>query len=292
MNSTGVVRANDWLNGFAENVNSQAGEDGIIAKILEVIPENDRWCVEFGAWDGRHLSNTYNLIANRGCSAVLIEGDRERFHELQRNFAGNGKVRAIHAFVGFDENDGLDKLLETTDIPAHFDLLSIDIDGNDYHVWAATKRYQPKVVVIEFNPTIPNAVEFVQCKDRRINQGSSILSLTRLAKQKGYELVAATRLNAFFVDATYFERFGIKDNSPEAIRKDQQDITYIFNGYDGTVFIRGCGRLPWYDAPYRESKLQQVPRYLRQYPGSYGLLKRGFAKVHRRLRMLGIGRGP
>ena len=30
--------------------------------------------VEFGAWDGKHLSNTFNLI-EKGANSVLIEGE-------------------------------------------------------------------------------------------------------------------------------------------------------------------------------------------------------------------------
>ena len=281
MGADNTMKPNHWLNGFAANVNSQTGEDGIIEKVLESISDNNRWCVEFGAWDGRYLSNTYNLIANRGYSAVLVEGDRKKFRQLQKNFRANEKVIPIHAFVGFEEYDGLDSLLRVTDIPVDFDVLSIDIDGNDYHVWAAVKQYRPKVVVIEYNPTIPNPVEFVQARDMRVSHGSSILSLDKLAKQKGYELVAATRLNAVFVDAKYFALFGIQDNSVDAIRSEQPNVTYIFNGYDGTVFIRGAGRLHWHGIPYRQSRLQQVPKWLRQYPGSYGIIKRGLARVYR-----------
>jgi len=276
-----VIRPNDWLNGFGRNSTSQTGEDGIIEKALEVIVDNNRWCVEFGAWDGRHLSNTHNLIVNKGYSAVLIEGDSGRCRDLQRNFADKGDVVAINAFVGFSKQDGLDALLAATKIPVDFDVLSIDIDGNDYHVWNAVQHYRPKIVVIEYNPTIPNPVEFVQSADMRVMQGSSILSLQRLAKQKGYELVAATRLNAIFVDAKYFDLFGIKDNSVDAIRTDQSSVTYIFNGYDGTVFVRGLSQLGWHSIPYNERKLQQVPRCLRQFPGNYGSIKKGLATIYR-----------
>jgi hypothetical protein len=42
-----------------KNVYSQNGEDGIIDYILNKIPDKDNWCCEFGAWDGKYLSNTY-----------------------------------------------------------------------------------------------------------------------------------------------------------------------------------------------------------------------------------------
>ena len=62
-----------YLQEFRRDVTSQYGEDGIIEKTLELLDEPTKWCVEFGAWDGRHLSNTYDLIVNKGYSAVMIE---------------------------------------------------------------------------------------------------------------------------------------------------------------------------------------------------------------------------
>jgi len=56
---------NDWLLDYRKDVTSQTGEDGIIDKVFEIIGTQSKWCVEFGAYDGKFCSNTYNLI-NRG----------------------------------------------------------------------------------------------------------------------------------------------------------------------------------------------------------------------------------
>ena len=282
------AKLNTWLNAYARNVTSQEGEDGIIEKVLDVINETDKWCVEFGSWDGKKLSNTFNLISDKDYSAVLIEGDSKRFKDLLRTCEGNKKVIPINAFVGFEENDNLDKILESTPIPVDFDLLSIDIDGNDYHVWDAVQNYKPKVVVIEFNPTIPNAVEFVQQRDMRITQGSSLLSITKLAKSRGYELVVVTGANAIFVDSKYFDLFGIKDNSVKEMRLDESAVTHIFCGYDGTVFIRGCGIMPWQTIAYKESRVQQLPKWARKRVGDRNVFRRKLGKVYRRLRKRNI----
>ncbi len=53
-----MAKSSTWLIEHKHNVYSQAGEDGIIEKTLEVISENDKWCVEFGVWDGLFLTNT------------------------------------------------------------------------------------------------------------------------------------------------------------------------------------------------------------------------------------------
>ena len=281
-------KPNTWLNDFARNVTSQGGEDGIIVKILDVISNTDKWCVEFGSWDGKKLSNTYNLIDNHDYSAVLIEGDKKRFQDLLKTFGPEKNVIPINAFVGFEENDNLDKILETTPIPVDFDLLSIDIDGNDYHVWDAVTKYKPKIVVIEFNATIPSTVEFVQPRDMRITQGNSLLSITKLAKSKDYELVAVTGGNAIFVDSKYFGLFGIKDNSVNIMWTDLSTITHIFFGHDGTVFIRGLGQLPWQQITVKESKMQLLPKWARKRAGDRNILRRKLGRFYRRLRKKGI----
>ncbi len=64
-----MERVSEWLLEFKDNNYSQTGEDGVIKKILEILPENDNWCVEFGAWDGIFLSNVKNLIEHASYSA-------------------------------------------------------------------------------------------------------------------------------------------------------------------------------------------------------------------------------
>jgi hypothetical protein len=101
----------------------------------------------------------YNLKASHGYRGVLIEAVPARFRELQSTFDSKRHL-LLNALVGFTERDCLDTLLPA-EVPKNVDLLSIDIDGNDYHAWAAMKSVRPKLVVIEFNPTIANAVHFV-----------------------------------------------------------------------------------------------------------------------------------
>lgn len=91
-----------WLLAFRHNTYSQTGEDGVIDKILEILPQNDKWCVEFGAWDGKHLSNTRNLIEQKDYSAILIEGDKKKFAVLQKNYSSNLNVITLNEFVGYD----------------------------------------------------------------------------------------------------------------------------------------------------------------------------------------------
>lgn len=274
-------RSPTWLLDYAANIYSQSGEDGIVARILEIIPDKDKWCVEFGAWDGRFLSNTRNLILSLGYSAVLIEANRKKYTKLQKTYASNEQVITVNRFVGFSETDNLDKILSEMPIPLDFDFLSIDIDGNDYHVWRYCCDYKPKVVCIEFNPTIPDEVEFVQSASGKINQGSSLSALAKLGKAKGYELISVIKFNAFFVRSEYYPLFNIDDNRPEVLRTDRSAVTYIFSGYDGKILLDGAKRLPWHRIPIKQNGFQQVPRIFRKYPGAFGPLRRYLFYLYR-----------
>jgi hypothetical protein len=285
--STTEKRDDRWLLEHAANRYSQNGEDGILQKVLETIGTPVGWCVEFGAWDGRYMSNTGALI-DAGFAAVLIEGSRERFHDLETAARSNDKIVAINAFVGVGPDDSLDAILARTSIPQNFDVLSIDIDGNDYHVWKAVVRYRPRIVVIEYNPTIPTVVDFVQLSDPDVHQGASILSLTRLAREKGYELVCATSWNCIFVLKEHFAKFQIADNSPEKLRADEKLVTWIFCGFDGEILIRGNGFLPWHGIPYRAKKMQHVARLFRRFPGDHGRVMRFLSRQYRSLKKKGI----
>lgn len=266
---------------YAGNVFSQFGEDGIIEKIVSTLPVS-KWCVEFGAWEGKHLSNTHLLLSQKGWSGVLIESDPRKFKELCVTYRGNERVTCVNRRVAFEGEDVLDKILAETPVPPDFDILSIDIDGNDYHVWKSLVRYRPKLVVIEFNNTIPNCVEFVQKADESVNQGSSLLALCRLGESKRYELIAVTDFNAFFVDADYFPLFSISDNSPETMNHPQRYVTHVFQLMDGTLAWSGNLKLLWHGIDMKPEKLQVLPRALRYFPETRpSFLRRYLFKLYR-----------
>ncbi|MEK7536879.1 MAG: hypothetical protein AAB584_00325 [Patescibacteria group bacterium] len=260
---------NDWLNTHAKKIFSQYGEDGILEKIFEII-KGDKWCVEFGAYDGEHLSNTRNLIVNYGWSAVLIEADPKRFKKLSENYKEKDKVDCLNKFIDFEGENSLDSILKNTNILRDFDLLSIDVDGNDYHLWYSLKTYEPKVVVIEFNPSIPLDIEFIQEKNKDINHGNSLLALYNLAIKKGYRLVATTYLNAFFVKNEFLPLFKIDCDKPYCIHKDMSAQMQIFQLYDGTLVLKeGRNKLLWTSVKIDQEKIQVLPKYLRKFPDKY-----------------------
>lgn len=257
---------NSGLLAYGSNVTSEHGEDGIIARIFSIIGLGPKWCVELGALNGKHGSNVWQLVKNEGWSAVLLEADQTYFKKLQEEFAGMPQVHAINAFVSFEGEYALDSIFKKTPLPKEFDLFSLDIDGNDYHLWESLKEYRPRVMVVEFNPTIPNSVLFVQPRDMKVFQGSSLRALVELGKRKGYELVAANETNAFFVEHSLYPKFGITDNSIDALHTDTTYQTSLYQLYDGTLKIAGYDRFMWHNLPIDEARLQALPRSRRHYP--------------------------
>lgn len=269
-----TVRESAWLIEHAKDVYTQAGEDGIIAKILDTLPDTDQWCVEFGAWDGIHLCNTRNLILNRSYNAVMIEGSAAKASELTENYKDYPGVIPMNAFVGYAKNNNLDTLLAKTDIPKNFDFLSIDVDGNDYHIWNAMGEYQPKIVCIEYNPTMPNEVHFVQKAGPTIMHGASPKAIVELGREKGYALVCVTDFNLIFVKDEFFDLFEIQDNSLSTLRKSDEFVTYLFSGYDGRVFLEGSKRMPWHGIDIKPAMMEQIPESLQQFPDNYSFMQK------------------
>jgi hypothetical protein len=182
---------------YRDNVYSQFGEDGIIQEICSRLGIKTGWFVEFGAWDGRHLSNTYNLVAHKGWQGVFIECDPEKYRALlQTKAAFPDRLHTMCAMVGFEGDSRLDSLLAKTPIPPDFELLSIDIDSYDWQVWNALEHYRPKIVIIESNAAIPPGIS--QVHNPPASFGASFTALVSLGRSKGYQLVCHTG-NCFFI---------------------------------------------------------------------------------------------
>jgi len=169
---------------------AQGKEDRVLVSIFDQIGRTNRVAVEFGALDGLHGSNTAHFRLSEHWRVVLFDA------------APLSPI--VHHIRLTAEN--INRVFTDYDVPMAFDLLSIDIDGNDLWVWEAL-LFTPRVVVIEFNPkwgpTKSRVVPYDPDRtwDGTNYYGASVLALTRLAKRKGYTLTASTRSNLVFVQA-------------------------------------------------------------------------------------------
>lgn len=244
------------------NVASENGEDGILEHIFETIGASHRICVDVGACDGKKWSNSWNLIAGKGWKGLLIEAEEAAFNQLSTvTYHKKSGVQCIRARIDSHVNL-LEEVMKKHHIPKSFDLLCIDVEGNDYHIFSSLKTYSPAVVVIDFNPSVENDIVFIQEDDERAHYGSSLLALTRLANEKKYELAAVTDWNAIFVRRDLFMKLGITDNQinnmyipPFAVR--------MFQTLDGCTHLAGCKTLMRQDYEIAWEDFQVLPQKLR-----------------------------
>lgn len=236
---------NKNLNKFAYNINSQHGEDGIIKAIFEKIGTTTKFAVEFGGWDGIYLSNIRNLIIENDFGGLFIEGDSEKASLLKKNYIDYPQVSCIENYVGLKENN-LDDILLENNVPENIDLMSIDIDGYDYHVWDALRKYRPRIIVIEYNPSIPNEIVLINPYSEDIFTGSSAAALVELGRKKGYSLIAVTQTNLIFIIDEEYEKLEIWDNSLQTLRPtDRLSDGRYFQTYNKKIIFTGFNAYIW-----------------------------------------------
>jgi len=103
------------FNGFKKNVYSQNGEDGILQELLKKLNlEKNGWCCEFGAWDGKVGSNTFNLIKNFNFKAIYIESDEKKFKDLKKTERNYPNIFAINQTI--DKNKNSIRIRTTDDL--------------------------------------------------------------------------------------------------------------------------------------------------------------------------------
>ena len=196
------------LNHHEHQVFSQNAEDGILAEIFRRIGVESRFFVEFGAGNG--LENNTAFLLTQGWRGCWMEADPALTKEIRRRFQeplGNGTLKFLCDFITAENVESRFKHLG---IPTKFDLLSLDIDRNTYHIWKALERFQPRVVVVEYNSTFPPEVEWIanyepmQPWNNTAYFGASLKAYERLGASLGYVLVGCdfSGTNAFFVRKT------------------------------------------------------------------------------------------
>ena len=197
------------LSAYRKNLHSQNGEDGVLQEICARLGLKEGFFVEFGAWDGMHLSNTFRLLED-GWSGVYIEADTTKFQDLTRNMKTySGRVELINAFVEPEGKNRLDNLLLSTKAPQNFEVLSIDIDSCDWQIWHSLQNYSPLIVVVEINSYIP--VGIFQTHRGRAIQGSSFTSTLDLGNRKGYTAVCHTG-NLIFVRNSHVSKLRLPES--------------------------------------------------------------------------------
>ena len=128
-----------YLERYGFKAYSQNDEDGIIEEIFNRIGTTNKIFVEFGVENG--LESNSHYLLHKGWSGLWIDGSEKSVKEIKKLFKKpiyDNKLKVINAFITKDNIDSL--ISDNGNINGEIDLLSIDIDGNDWWVWNAIKR--------------------------------------------------------------------------------------------------------------------------------------------------------
>ena len=150
--------------------------DPLIEEIFKRLKIKNGLFVEFGAWDGIANSNTRKLFLD-GWSGILIEPNRKRYEELEKNYEDSDHVHCINSYV--DHKNNLFDDIVGKYVVDKIDFCSIDIDGLDLEVFETIEKFLPEVVCIEggqmLSPVFKERLPTHTAKDN-IQQGIYVMN--------------------------------------------------------------------------------------------------------------------
>ena len=226
-----------------EQVYSQNGEDGVTLAIFDAIGFTNKKYLEFGATD--IYNNSQILHDKHGFTGALWNGS-------------NTVCSYSTIFQEFITVENIKELCAKYEVPAEPDFVSIDIDGNDWHVWRELNKVcRPRVLVIEHTGQFPPGQDHVMpykadhVWDGTNYCGASIEAMYLLGRHLGYSLVCADNVgvNLFFV------------------RDDLEPEKKFF----GTNDVKMLYRIPKYGFPWRVGHPQDY--FNRPWESASNLLK-------------------
>ena len=194
-----------WDTGF--RVFSQFDEDGVILFLVAVAGEGPRRVVDLGAGNGVHASNCANLLLNLGFGGLLVDADEEKVAWGRRFYARHpdSKERPPALVQSFLTRENVNDVVGGAGFVGEVDLLSVDVDGNDYWLWEALECVRPRLVVVEAHPELgrdehvtPYDAEFRWASGA--SGGASLAAFVRLGERLGYRPVGSNQygFNVFF----------------------------------------------------------------------------------------------
>ncbi len=203
--------------GWGYKLFSQSGEDGYVAALVDRVGLGPRKFVEFGFAPVKNNLLAFAMYHRAAglfmdCSTSHCRTAAAIFRYLRKP-----DIAVRREWI---DRENVDALIAEGAGPGEIDVLSIDVDGNDYWLWQSIVSVKPRIVVIEYNAGFGSdravTVVYDPLFDRtkklspkepyyryapNIYYGASLAALSKLGASKGYSLVCCEALgvNAFFV---------------------------------------------------------------------------------------------
>jgi len=187
---------------------SQGGEDGIIQFLTSNLDIRNKTFIEFGTEDFAEANCRFLLIKNNWCGFVVDGSERNMRRLRASSFYWRYSLNCRAAFI---TRENVNVVLEESGFDKELGILSIDIDGMDYHVLAELQSWRPSILIAEYNAlfgreravSVPYDREFQRSSRHYSNlyYGASLAAFVSLVGGRGYALVGVGSAgnNAFFV---------------------------------------------------------------------------------------------
>ena len=207
-----IYKKNVELAKYERKFFSQNGEDGITTEIINRLNIKNGFYVEFGTQSANEC-NTRILREHYNWSGLLMDGNHE-----------NNNINLKKEFI---TRENIVNLFEKYSVPTKFNLLSIDIDFNDFYVLhRIVQNYEMDIIILEYNAYFYSNEDAIIKYDQiggwdGTNYfGASLLSYTKLLNKFGYSLVYTEKkgVNAFFVKNEHNSKF-----------KSYNEINFLYN---------------------------------------------------------------
>ncbi len=185
---------------------SQFEEDGLLLYIFSTIGEESRRVVEICCGSGNECMSA-NLIINHGWNGLMFDGDKSLVEAARKFFIGqkNCFLRQPDIQQAWITRENINDLINNAGYSGEIDLLSLDMDGNDYWIWDAIDVISPRVCIFETSNMIPGDLSLTipydpgfcyheKPPDRQDFRSVSLLAMKTLSERKGYRLIGGHSL--------------------------------------------------------------------------------------------------
>lgn len=227
---------------------SQFGDDGIIQWFVSNLPFQNKTFIEFGVEDYRE-ANTRFLLVNNYWSGFVIDGDSANIASHERERLSN--FFDIVGMASFITKDNINDLMRSSGFGGPVDILSVDIDGNDYWVWKAIDSIDPILIICEYNClfgfessyTVPYEADFVRGRNGPFSlYGTSLLSANDLAESRGYTFVGCNSAgnNAYFLKSNWLQHL---PKSPVTLAEGFRFSSFSETRNENGRIVRGADRV-------------------------------------------------
>lgn len=171
------------LSKYERKIFSQNGEDGVTMALVELIYKDtsNKYYVEFGVQDGSE------------CNTRILR-EKYKWNGLQMD--GSHANESINLKKEFITKENVVELFKKYNVPSHINLLSVDIDFNDFYcLKEILKHYTCDIIICEYNATHLANEDKVVIYDKNGGWdctnyfGASLLALNKLGERYNYTLV-------------------------------------------------------------------------------------------------------